>query len=81
MALKHEMIANDLAEKIKHQQFCPGDFLPSEKQLSELYGASRETTRKSPQPFDRIRFDPKIKRQRVISARHSKVHLSDLRDH
>lgn len=47
MALKHEMIANDLAEKIKHQQFCPGDFLPSEKQLSELYGASRETTRKA----------------------------------
>jgi len=41
MALKHEMIANDLAEKIKHQQFCPGDFLPS------VYGASRETTRKA----------------------------------
>ena len=48
MALKHEMIANDLAEKIKHQQFCPGDFFTQRKQLSELYGASRETTRKAP---------------------------------
>ncbi|KRL84744.1 trehalose operon transcriptional repressor [Ligilactobacillus apodemi DSM 16634 = JCM 16172] len=47
MGLKHEMIAQDLAEKIKHQQFLPGDFLPSEKQLCELYGTSRETTRKA----------------------------------
>ena len=42
---KQDMIAQDLAEKIHHQQYCPGDFLPSENQLTKLYGTSRETVR------------------------------------
>ena len=44
---KSELIAQDLASKIKHQQFKEGERLPSENQLTELYGASRETVRKA----------------------------------
>lgn len=40
-------IAQDLVDKIKHQQYQAGDYLPSEHQLMELYGASRETIRKA----------------------------------
>ena len=41
------VIAQDLVDKIKHQQYKPGDYLPSEHQLMDLYGASRETIRKA----------------------------------
>lgn len=41
------VIAQDLVDKIKHQQYQPGDYLPSEHQLMDLYGASRETIRKA----------------------------------
>ena len=46
-ANKQTMIAGDLADKIKHRQYAPGDFLPSENQLCELYGTSRETVRRA----------------------------------
>lgn len=42
---KQDMIAQDLAEKIHHNLFCPGDYLPSENKLTQLYGTSRETVR------------------------------------
>lgn len=42
---KQEMIAQDLAAKIHHDLYKAGDFLPSEHQLTSLYGASRETVR------------------------------------
>lgn len=41
------VIAQDLVDKIKHQQYQPGDYLPSEHQLMDLYSASRETIRKA----------------------------------
>lgn len=41
------VIAQDLVDKIKHKQYQPGDYLPSEHQLMDLYGASRETIRKA----------------------------------
>ena len=41
------VIAQDLVDKIKHQQYKPGEYLPSEHQLMDLYGASRETIRKA----------------------------------
>lgn len=44
---KAGVIAQDLVDKIKHQQYKPGEYLPSEHQLMELYGASRETIRKA----------------------------------
>ncbi len=44
---KADMIAQDLADKIKHKLYEPGTFLPSESQLTELYGTSRETVRKA----------------------------------
>lgn len=40
-------IAQDLVDKIKHQQYKAGEYLPSEHQLMDLYGASRETIRKA----------------------------------
>lgn len=45
------VIAQDLVDKIKHQQYKPGDYLPSEHQLMDLYGASRETIRKALNSF------------------------------
>ena len=44
---KQEIITQDIALKIKHQLYKPGDYLPSENQLAELYGAARNTVRKS----------------------------------
>lgn len=43
---KYEIIASDLAKKIKYKIYEPGSFLPSENQLTDLYGTSRETIRK-----------------------------------
>ena len=42
---KQAMIAKDLANKIKFQQYQPGDLLPSESALCELYGTARGTIR------------------------------------
>lgn len=47
MAKKYEMIYRDLVRKITHQLYQSGTFLPSENELTELYGASRETVRKA----------------------------------
>lgn len=44
---KYDMIAQDIASKIKYHQYKAGDYLPSEHQLCELYGTSRETIRKA----------------------------------
>ena len=44
---KQAMIAKDLANKIKFQQYQPGDLLPSESALCELYGTARGTIRKA----------------------------------
>lgn len=41
------VISQDLVDKIKHQQYKPGEYLPSEHQLMDLYGSSRETIRKA----------------------------------
>ena len=45
--VKADMIAQDIATKIKHGIYAAGSFLPSENQLTELYGASRATVRKA----------------------------------
>ncbi|WEV71668.1 trehalose operon repressor [Lactobacillus sp. ESL0785] len=44
---KAKIIAQDIAAKIRHQQFTVGTYLPSESQLKLLYGTSRETIRKA----------------------------------
>ncbi|ETA73447.1 trehalose operon repressor [Ligilactobacillus equi] len=44
---KQEIIAQDIVQKIKFKQYNPGDYLPSEHRLCELYGTSRETVRKA----------------------------------
>lgn len=44
---KADIIAQDIAAKIQHHQFEAGGFLPSESQLTTLYGSSRETVRKA----------------------------------
>ena len=44
---KSDIIAQDIAAKIQHHQYEAGDFLPSESQLTTLYGSSRETVRKA----------------------------------
>lgn len=61
LAAKYEIIANDLAEKIKHEQFLPGDYLPSENQLCELYGTARETIRKALKSLTELGLIQKIK--------------------
>ena len=58
---KSELIAQDLASKIKHQQFKKGERLPSENQLTELYGASRETVRKALQQLTSLGLIQKIR--------------------
>lgn len=58
---KADLIAQDIASKIKYQQFKGGDRLPSENQLSELYGASRETVRKALQQLTELGLIQKIK--------------------
>ncbi|MDO4680772.1 MAG: trehalose operon repressor [Aerococcus sp.] len=45
--VKADMIAQDIATKIKHNIYPADSFLPSENQLTELYGASRVTVRKA----------------------------------
>ena len=47
MRAKYLQIAADLTNKIRHEQYVAGNFLPSEPALSELYNVSRETIRKS----------------------------------
>lgn len=44
---KHEMIYRDLVRKITHHIYPAKSYLPSENELTELYGASRETVRKA----------------------------------
>lgn len=44
---KSDLIAQDIASKIQHGQFKAGDFIPSENELTTLYGSSRETVRKA----------------------------------
>ena len=44
---KWDIIAQDIAAKIQHHQFKAGELLPSESQLTTLYGTSRETVRKA----------------------------------
>ena len=58
---KQEMIAQDLAEKIHHGLYCPGDYLPSEHQLTDLYGTSRETIRSALSQLNDLGLIQKIK--------------------
>lgn len=44
---RQDTIAKDIANKIQHKIYAPNSFLPSEHQLSNLYGTSRETIRKA----------------------------------
>ncbi|QBO35184.1 trehalose operon repressor [Periweissella cryptocerci] len=47
MLNKHEIIYRDLTQKIVHGIYQKGDLIPSENELCELYGGSRETIRKA----------------------------------
>lgn len=47
MLNKHEIIYRDLTQKIVHGVYQKGDLIPSESELCELYGGSRETIRKA----------------------------------
>ncbi|KRL03545.1 trehalose operon repressor [Liquorilactobacillus capillatus] len=44
---KQDSIAQDIALKIQHGLYQAGTFLPSEHQLCDLYGSSRETVRRA----------------------------------
>ncbi|HIW89255.1 MAG TPA: trehalose operon repressor [Candidatus Ligilactobacillus excrementipullorum] len=58
---KQLLIARDIISKIKHGQYRPGTLLPSENQLTELYGASRETIRKALNELNDLGLIQKIK--------------------
>lgn len=58
---KQDMIAQDLAEKIHHGLYCAGDYLPSEHQLTDLYGTSRETIRGALSQLNDLGLIQKIK--------------------
>ncbi|MBS6644827.1 MAG: trehalose operon repressor [Clostridiaceae bacterium] len=47
MESKYRKLYNILLEKIEKKEYKPGDKLPSEGELMECYGASRDTVRKS----------------------------------
>ena len=55
------MIAQDIASKIKYHQYKAGDYLPSEHQLCELYGTSRETIRKALNHLNELGLIQKIR--------------------
>ena len=57
---KATLIAQDIAEKIRHKQFKVGSFLPSENQLTKLYGTSRETVRKALEQLNSLGMIQKI---------------------
>lgn len=58
---KQDIIAKDIAEKIHHRIYSPKSFLPSEHQLCDLYGTSRETIRKSLEQLTELGLIQKIK--------------------
>lgn len=58
---KTDLIAQDIASKIKHGQFKSHEFLPSENQLTTLYGTSRETIRKALDQLNSLGLIQKIK--------------------
>lgn len=43
----YHIIENDLKNKIHSGQYCPGDVLPSERELTEIYKVSRLTAREA----------------------------------
>ncbi|AEV95890.1 trehalose operon repressor [Pediococcus claussenii] len=47
MKSKYDLIQQDIANKIMHHIYPANSFLPSESQLCDLYGVSRETIRKA----------------------------------
>lgn len=58
---KADLIAQDIAAKIKHGQFKVNEYLPSENQLTSLYGSSRETIRKALNQLNSLGLIQKIK--------------------
>ncbi|MCI1954293.1 trehalose operon repressor [Ligilactobacillus acidipiscis] len=58
---KQLIIARDIISKIKYGQYRPGTYLPSENQLTDLYGASRETIRKALNELNDLGLIQKIK--------------------
>lgn len=58
---KQLIIARDIISKIKYGQYRPGTYLPSENQLTELYGVSRETIRKALNGLNDLGLIQKIK--------------------
>ncbi|MEG3309371.1 trehalose operon repressor [Streptococcus suis] len=44
---KYQEIYNDLKEKIRTNEYTAGTLLPTEQQLQEIYGVSRDTVRKA----------------------------------
>ncbi|MGQ5708845.1 trehalose operon repressor [Lactobacillus sp. PSON] len=58
---KSDLIAQDIASKIRFKQYCPGEYLPSESQLTTLYGSSRETVRKALEQLNSLGMIQKIK--------------------
>jgi len=44
---RYKEIYKDIEEKIKNKKYTTGSLLPSESQLSQTYGASRDTIRKA----------------------------------
>lgn len=58
---KADLIAQDIASKIKHGQFEANEYLPSENELTTLYGTSRETIRKALNELNAIGLIQKIK--------------------
>lgn len=61
MTAKQDMINQDLAGKIRHGIYPPKSFLPSENELANLYGASRNTVRKSLEDLTSLGLIQKIK--------------------
>lgn len=58
---RQDTIAKDIANKIQHKIYAPNSFLPSEHQLSNLYGTSRETIRKALDQLTELGLIQKIK--------------------
>lgn len=65
MESKYKHLYNQLLEQIERKEYRPGDKLPSEGELMEMTGASRDTVRKA---LDLLVQDGYIKKARGKAA-------------
>lgn len=71
--VKYQMIYKDLEKKIKSGTYKANSFLPTEKELSEVYDCSRDTVRKSLNILAQSGYIQKIKGKGSLILDYSRI--------